>query len=189
MEVILLERVAHLGNLGDQVKVKAGFGRNFLVPQGKAVPANKDNRVKFEERRAELEAKAAKVLAAAQARADKISGTEIKIKVQSSDEGKLYGSVGTKEIADHLNEKGHEVQKHEVLMPNGVIRSIGIYDIDLLLYTDVKASIKLFVQTESGETEVKARVKAETEEQPEDNVVVDADTGEATDEDAGTEAK
>lgn len=123
MEIILLDKIANLGGLGDTVTVKSGFARNFLFPQGKAVPATKANVEKFEARRAELEAKIAEQLAAAQARADKVAELgEVTIAAPAGDEGKLFGSVGTQDIADAITAAGVEVAKAEVKLPTGTLR-------------------------------------------------------------------
>lgn len=145
MDVILLEKVGGLGNLGDKVRVKGGFGRNFLIPYGKAVSATADNLAKFEAQRAELEKSAAERLAAAQARAEKLAGLKVTIAANAGDEGKLFGSIGTRDIADAVTAAGHEVGKHEVRMPNGVIRAIGEVEIDLQLHSDVTATITVAV--------------------------------------------
>jgi large subunit ribosomal protein L9 len=148
MNVILLEKVNNLGDLGDEVLVKAGFARNFLIPKGKAVQANEANRSVFEGRRKELEDVADVKLNAAQSRADKLVDKVITIVVKSGEEGKLYGSVGTQDIADALTEDGNEVVRGEVLLPDGAIRVLGEYDIDLHLYSDVSVVIKLAVVPE-----------------------------------------
>jgi len=149
MNVILLERVNNLGDLGDEVSVKAGFARNFLLPQGKAVQANESNRAVFEERRAELQAAADDKLAAAQARAEKLADTVITMVVKTGEEGRLYGSVGTQDIANALVDEGHaEVARAEVRMPEGVIRVVGEYDIGLQLHSDVTVDIKVNVVPE-----------------------------------------
>ncbi|MDN7123836.1 50S ribosomal protein L9 [Pseudidiomarina sp. 1APP75-32.1] len=146
MEIILLDKIANLGGLGDQVSVKSGYARNFLFPQGKAVPATQANVKVFEERRAELEAKIASELAAAEERAEKINALDpIVISSKAGDEGKLFGSIGTKDIADAVTAAGVEVQKSEVLLPNGTLRETGEYDIELHLHADVFANIKLQV--------------------------------------------
>ncbi|MBG23084.1 MAG: 50S ribosomal protein L9 [Idiomarinaceae bacterium] len=146
MEIILLDKIANLGGLGDQVSVKSGYARNFLFPQGKAVPATEANIKVFEERRAELEAKIAADLAAAEERAEKINALDaIVISSKAGDEGKLFGSIGTKDIADAVTAAGVEVQKSEVLLPNGTLRETGEFDIELHLHADVFASIKLQV--------------------------------------------
>lgn len=146
MEVILLDKVENLGNLGDKVNVKSGYGRNYLLPQGKATMATPENIKVFEERRAELEKQAANKLAAAQARAAKLNELEISITANAGDEGKLFGSIGTHDIAEVLtNNAGIEVHKSEVRLPNGTIRNVGEYSIDLHLHSDVDATIKLIV--------------------------------------------
>ena len=148
MNVILLEKVNNLGDLGDEVLVKAGFARNFLIPKGKAVQANDANRGVFEGRRKELEGAANEKLNAAQSRADKLVDKVITIVVKSGEEGKLYGSVGTQDIADALTEDGNESARSEVLLPDGAIRVLGEYDIDLHLHSDVTVAIKLAVVPE-----------------------------------------
>ena len=149
MEVILLEKIANLGDLGEKVTVKPGYGRNYLVPGKKAVPATEENVKVFEERRAELEKAAAEKLAAAQARADKLAELgSIIIKSNAGDEGKLFGSVNVAEIADALTAAGAEVAKSEVSMPEGPIRLLGEYDVDVHLHTDIAKSIKVVVEAE-----------------------------------------
>jgi len=149
MQVILLEKIGRLGNIGDRVDVKAGYGRNFLVPQGKAVPATRDSIAKFEERRAELEAASAEKITAAQGRAKLIDQIgEISIVANASEEGKLFGSVGTREIAEAVTAAGQELEKAEVMLPEGAIRELGEYDIDLQLHSDVATTIKLIVTAE-----------------------------------------
>ncbi len=150
MEVILLEKIANLGNLGDRVTIKPGYGRNYLVPQGKAVLATQERLAEFEQRRAELEKAAAEKLAAAQARADAISKLEIVITQKAGDEGKLFGSVGTQNIADAITQAGAKVEKHEVRLPEGVIRHIGEYDIDINLHTDVVVTLPIKVVAEQS---------------------------------------
>lgn len=145
MEVILLEKVANLGDLGDKVNVKAGYGRNFLLPQGKATPATAENVAAFEARRAELEKTAAEKRAAAEARAAQLNELEVTITANTGEEGKLFGSIGTQDIADALTASGVEVVKSEVRLPNGTIRQTGEYDVTLNLHTDVEATIKLIV--------------------------------------------
>ncbi len=145
MEVILLEKIGKLGNLGDKVSVKSGFGRNYLVPQGKAVPATEANVAKFEERRAELEAAAAEKLAAATARAEGLNDKEVTITAKCGDEGKLFGSIGTRDIADAVAAAGAEVDKSEVRLPEGALRAIGEYDIAIQLHPEVTAIVKLAV--------------------------------------------
>jgi large subunit ribosomal protein L9 len=144
MQVILLEKVRNLGNLGDCVEVKPGYGRNFLIPQKKAVFATADNKVMFEQRRAELEKNAATNFAKAQERASKLNDLTVEIAAQSNDEGKLYGSITVTEIVDAVKAKGHELSKREVQMSNPIY-SIGDYEIDILLHSDVIANLKLTV--------------------------------------------
>lgn len=146
MQLILLEKVRNLGDLGDTVSVKAGYGRNFLIPNGKAVPANKDNVEKFEARRAELEAKAAALLHEAEARAEQLKDFVLKLELMASDEGKLYGSVGTHEVAEAAVAAGKQITKSEVMMPNGAIHHVGEYDIEIQLHTDVVATIKVAIE-------------------------------------------
>lgn len=148
MEVILLESIGKLGKLGDKVAVKGGFGRNYLIPQGKAVPATTDNVARFEERRAELEAAAAEKVAVAQARADQLNDLELSVVAKAGDEGKLFGSIGTRDIADAITSAGIEVSKSEVRLPEGVIRTIGEFDVDLQLHPEVTATLKLTVVSE-----------------------------------------
>lgn len=145
MDVILLEKIERLGTLGDIVKVKPGFARNFLLPTGKAKMATETNIKELEARRAELEARAAKMLAEAQARKAQLDGFAVSLTVKSGAEGKLFGSVGTHDIADAATAAGQKVEKKEVRMPTGPIRLAGTYDIDLHLHTDVNATIKLTV--------------------------------------------
>jgi large subunit ribosomal protein L9 len=148
MNVILLERVNNLGDLGDEVSVKPGFARNYLIPNAKAVQANNANREVFEQRRVELEAKANEILGVAKSRAEKIEGHILTIMVKSGEEGRLYGSVGTQDIADALTADGHEVERSEVRLPDGAIRAIGEYDIAVQLHSDVTAGIKVAVVEE-----------------------------------------
>ncbi|HCH22955.1 MAG TPA: 50S ribosomal protein L9 [Oceanospirillaceae bacterium] len=148
MQVILLEKVGKLGALGDQVNVKAGYGRNFLIPQGKAVPANKANKESFEARRAELEAAAAEKLAAAQARAEAMNELVVTIAANAGDEGKLFGSIGTKDIADALAAAGHIIDKSEVKLPEGALRNIGSYEIAVQVHSDVSVDVTIQVEAE-----------------------------------------
>jgi large subunit ribosomal protein L9 len=150
MELILLQKVTNLGNLGDKVKVKPGFGRNFLVPQGKAVPATAANLAGFEARRAEYEAKASDALAAAEARRAKLEGATVTIHANASTEGKLYGSVGPREIADALTKSGIEVSKSEVVLGEGAFRNIGEYEVVLHLHADVETPVKVNVVAEAA---------------------------------------
>ncbi len=150
MEIILLDKVANLGGLGDTVTVKAGFARNFLFPQGKAVPATKANVEKFEQRRAELEAKIAEQLQAAEARATKLAELgEVTIAAPAGEEGKLFGSIGTRDIADAVTAAGVELAKVEVKLPTCTLRETGEYDIDVQLHSDVMATVKIVVIAEA----------------------------------------
>lgn len=148
MELILLEKVKNLGNLGDKVNVRPGYGRNYLLPQGKAVPATADNLAMFEQRRAEFEAKANELLAAAEARKAKLDDVEITIVANASPEGKLYGSVSPREIAEALEAKGLEADKGEIIQPEGAIRNTGEYVAHIALHADVQATIKVVVTGE-----------------------------------------
>jgi len=149
MEVILLEKVANLGDLGDRVTVKPGYGRNFLVPSRKAVPANKENIEAFEARRAELEKAAAEVLAQAQARAEKLAAlARVVIKTNAGEEGKLFGSVGVADIAEAVTAAGTEIVKREVSMPEGPIHMVGEYELEIHLHSDVVQSITVVVEAE-----------------------------------------
>lgn len=148
MNIILLEKINKLGALGDQVSVKAGFGRNYLIPHGKALPATEANVKMFEERRAELEANADESLAAAATRAEVLNGTEVVIVRKAGEEGRMFGSVTNGDVAEALNAAGAEVEKREVRMPEGAIRELGEYDIELHLHTDVNATVKIIVEAE-----------------------------------------
>jgi len=145
MELILLEKVANLGNLGDKVNVKAGYGRNFLLPFGKATAATAANLAAFEERRAELEKLAADKKASAETRAAQLAELEVTITATAGDEGKLFGSIGTHDIADALTASGVEVQKSEVRLPNGTIRNVGEFDVAVHLHAEVEATVRVVV--------------------------------------------
>lgn len=149
MEVILLEKIANLGDLGDKVSIKSGYGRNYLVPQGKAVPATADKIAEFEQRRAELEKIAAEKLSAAEKRAVEISKLDVVIAQKAGEEGKLFGSVGTQNIADAITEAGSKVEKHEVRLPEGVIRHTGEYEIMIHLHTDVNVALLVKIVSEA----------------------------------------
>lgn len=147
MDVILLEKVANLGSLGDKVSVKPGYGRNFLIPQKKAVPATKDNIAKFEAQRAELEKAANEALTAAQARAEQLAQLDaVTIESNAGDEGKLFGSVAPMDIADAVTAAGVAIEKREVLLPEGPIHNVGEYEISIRLHTDVIQPIKLVIE-------------------------------------------
>jgi large subunit ribosomal protein L9 len=146
MNVILLENISNLGGLGDQVEVKAGFGRNYLIPQGKAVPATKDNVAQFETRRAELEAAAAELVAAAEARAEAINALDvITVSHSAGEEGKLFGSVGTRDIAEVVTAAGCEIDKSEVRLPEGALRELGEFEIAIQVHSHVTATINMAV--------------------------------------------
>lgn len=143
MQVILLEKVRNLGNLGDKVEVKAGYGRNYLIPQSKAVFATKKSIEQFEQRRSELEAKAQQGLAHAEQRAAKLNDTTVVIAAMASDEGKLYGSVGPHEIRDALLAKSIEISKREIVMPEGPLHSVGDYVVEIHVHSDVIANLQV----------------------------------------------
>ncbi|MET0101212.1 MAG: 50S ribosomal protein L9 [Sedimenticola sp.] len=145
MDVILLEKVDNLGGLGDKVSVKPGYGRNFLIPGGKAVAATKANVEEFEARRAELEKQAAEVLAAAEVRKSAIEELSVTVARKAGDEGRLFGSVGTADIASAVTEAGVELAKREVRLPEGPFHTTGEYEVQLHLHTDVDATLKLTV--------------------------------------------
>ncbi len=145
MDVILLEKIHNLGDLGDKVKVKPGYGRNFLVPYGKAVPATKANVEEFEARRAELEKAAAERLAKAKERGEQLDGASVTIQAKAGEEGKLFGSIGVRDIADAISAAGTEVEKSEVLLPEGPLRVVGEYEIGLQLHSDVAVNVNVSV--------------------------------------------
>lgn len=145
MNVILLEKVGRLGAIGDKASVKAGYARNFLFPTGKAIPATRTNLENFEVRRAELLASHNEKVAVAQARAAKLKELRIAISVNAGEEGKLFGSIGTRDIADALASSGADVQKSEVRLPNGALRDIGEYVITIDLGNDVEETITLAI--------------------------------------------
>lgn len=151
MKLILLEQVMNLGNLGDTVTVRPGFGRNYLLPKGKALPATKANLAEFEARRDELERQAAERLGTAEARAQALDGVEVEFTVRVSPEGRLYGSIGPREIAGKLTEMGYATEKSEVDLPEGPIRATGEFDIELLLHADISATIKVKIAGEEGQ--------------------------------------
>lgn len=146
MQVILKEKVANLGKVGDVVEVKPGFARNFLIPRGSAVRATTDNIAEFEKIRADLERKAAEVLAAAEARMRQVVGLELILKAQASDEGKLFGSVGPRDVAEAATAAGVELAKSEVKLPEGPIRAIGEFEVDVVLHSDVHGKMKIEVK-------------------------------------------
>ncbi len=145
MQIILMEKVVNLGQLGDVVKVKDGFARNFLIPQGKAKRATEANKAEFEAKRAELEKKAHEILAAAQARAGKLEGYMVQVTQKAGVDGRLFGSVTNSDIAEALTKQGFDVKKGEIVMPNGPLKTIGDFPLTLNLHTDVKAQVTVSV--------------------------------------------
>jgi len=148
MEVILLQKVANLGNIGDRVKVRPGFGRNYLLPQGKAALATAANVAKFEERRVDLEKRAADDLAAARTRAARLEGHALTITAKVGGEGKLFGSIGTADIAEALSADGIEVERSEVRLPGGPIRLVGEHHVKVHLHSDVEVDLTVTVVAE-----------------------------------------
>lgn len=148
MELILLQKVKNLGNLGDKVNVKPGYGRNYLVPQGKAVAATATNVAEFEKRRAEYEAKASAVLGSAEARKAALEGAEVTVKANASPEGKLFGSVGPRDVAEAFTAAGHPLEKSEIVMGEGPIRHTGEFEVQVHLHADVDTMVKVVVAAE-----------------------------------------
>jgi large subunit ribosomal protein L9 len=149
MEVILLEKVANVGDLGSKVDVKSGFARNFLIPQGKAKQATPENLKEFEARRAELEAAAAEAKSAAEARAESLQDLVLTITANAGQEGKLFGSVTNNEIMEAINETGNAVERSEIRMPDGPIRMIGEYEVGVHLHTDVDVIVKVIIEADA----------------------------------------
>lgn len=149
MQVILLERVVNLGNLGDIVRVKDGYGRNYLIPQGKAKRATEANKAEFEQRRAELEKQQAEQLTVAQARGEKLAGYTLQITQKAGVDGRLFGSVTNGDIAEQLTAQGFEVAKSEVRMPNGPLKAIGDHSVSVALHHDVVVDITVSVLGEA----------------------------------------
>jgi len=150
MEVILLEKIANLGALGDRVTVKAGYGRNYLIPQAKAVAATADNVEAFESRRAELEKEAAQILSAAEARATAVAALELTTSANAGEEGKLFGSVGARDIAQAAADAGVELDRSEIRLPDGPVREVGEYAIEVGLHPEVETSLKVIVVSEEA---------------------------------------
>jgi len=148
MEVILLQKIANLGDIGDRVRVKPGFGRNYLLPGGKATLATPENIARFEARRAELESRAATELGAAQARAAALAGFQLAITAKAGTEGKLFGSISTTDIAEACSQAGHRIERAEVRLPGGPIRTIGEHVITLHLHSDVNVDVPLTITAE-----------------------------------------
>ena len=151
MQVILLQRIVNLGKLGDTVDVKPGYGRNYLIPQGKALPATAANIEKFEARRAELEAIEAEELASAQKRADSLRDVNVIMRAKTGEEGKLFGSIGTRDIADALTKSGLEVDRSEINLPEGTLRQVGEYHVTVQLHHDITAQILVTILPEDGD--------------------------------------
>ena len=149
MEVILLENIANLGELGEKVSVKSGYGRNFLIPQRKAVPATKQNLIDFESRRAELQKLADEKLAVAKGRAEKVNALDITLTTKAGDEGKLFGSITVRDIAEAAVSRGVDIEKTEIQMPDGPLRQLGEYAIAVQLHSEVTAELKVVVIAET----------------------------------------
>lgn len=148
MDIILLEKIRNLGELGDQVNVKAGYARNFLLPSGKAVVANDTNKAAFEARRTELEKAQADTLSVAQSRASKVDGLRIELSARAGEDGKLFGSIGTREIADAITATGTEVSRSEVLMPDGPIKEISEVQLEVSFHPEITAKVTVAVSAE-----------------------------------------
>jgi large subunit ribosomal protein L9 len=148
VEIILLQKVEGLGNLGDRVRVKPGYGRNFLIPTGKATEATPQNIARFEARRAELEEQLAKALAVAKARAQELTDVMVTLAVKAGNEGRLFGSVGAADIAEAVSAVGIELKKNEVRLPRGAIRQLGDYEVEVRLHSDVSTKIRVNVIAE-----------------------------------------
>lgn len=196
MQVILLQKVRNLGDLGDQVKVRPGYGRNFLVPKGYALPATKENVRVFEERRSELMAASEERLDRARGRAEKLGGRSFVVPMRASDEGKLYGSVGPQEIVDVVTGEGFELDAREVVLPDGPLRTIGRFTAQLQLHAEVEVEIGVVVaqltdlgvnmpperseeSEESEETEASAEAEPAAEDEDEDEAFGAEDADEA----------
>jgi len=148
MEVILLQKVANLGNIGDRVKVKSGFGRNYVLPSGKATLATPEHVAAFEARRTELEAKAANELTGAQARAARLEGFALTITAKAGNEGKLFGSIGTADIAEACQKAGQDIERSEVRLPGGPLRMVGEHTVTLHLHADVDVTLPVTIVAE-----------------------------------------
>ena len=161
MEVILLEKIHRLGELGECVKVTPGYARNYLLSQKKAVLATSENRQSFEKQRKEFEKKATESLQSAQAVYEQINNLTINLEMLASDSGKLYGSVGVNEISSNLQQAGYAIEKKQILLPEGAIREVGEYEVDIQLHTELKASIKVIVQESAAEKSAAEKSAAE----------------------------
>ena len=148
MEIILLEKIANLGAMGEKVNVKPGYGRNYLIPKGKAAPATADNIAEYEARRVDLEKAAAEALAAAGVRRDALLEKVITIVSKAGEEGKLFGSIGTADIASVISEQLVTVERNEVRLPDGAFRTIGEHEVQIQLHTDVNVAVKLVIEAE-----------------------------------------
>ena len=148
MDIILLQKVANLGNIGDRVKVKSGFGRNYLLPSGKATLATPDNIKRFEARRAELEKAAHEHLSSAEQRAAQLKEFKLVIPSKAGTEGKLFGSIGTSDVAEALNKQGFKVERSEVRMPNGPLRMVGDHSVGLHLHADIDVPLAVLIVAE-----------------------------------------
>lgn len=148
MQVILLEKIDNLGGIGDLVKVKPGYARNFLIPKGKATVATPENIAKFEERRAELEKVARAALEGAEARKAKLEGFKLTIRAKAGNEGKLFGSIGTTDIAEAATAAGHEIARSELRLPNGPLRTVGEHVVSLHLHTDIDVELPVVIEAE-----------------------------------------
>lgn len=176
MEIILLEKIDNVGGIGDKVNVKPGYARNYLIPQGKATLATPENIKRFEARRAEIEAKAHTELEAAQARADKLEGQIIRVTANAGPEGKLFGSVGTPDIAEACERLGFDVERSEVRLPDGPLRVVGEHLIELHLHTDVNVSLTVVVEGQEGGVLIEADEEAAAEPGAEDAETDDTGT-------------
>jgi len=150
MQLILLQNVTNLGRLGDKVNVKPGYGRNFLVPQGKAAPATAANLAEFEAKRAEYEAKAKSQLEGAEGRKAALEGVEVTLTANASTEGKLYGSISPRDIAEALNKLGHKIEKSEVVLGEGPLRRTGEHEVVVHLHADIDTTLKVIVVGETA---------------------------------------
>lgn len=182
MQVILLQKVRNLGDLGDQVKVRPGYGRNFLVPRGYALPATPENVRVFEERRSELLAASEERIHRAQARAESLGGRSFVIPMRASDEGKLYGSVGPQEVVDAVAEEGLEIDAREVVLPEGPLRAIGRFDAVLQLHAEVEVEIEVVV---AQLTDLGVTMPPERGAEPEPAAESPAESAETAEEEAG----
>jgi len=167
MEIILLEKIDNVGRVGDKVAVKPGYARNYLIPQGKATLATPENIAKFEARRSEIEAKAHTELEAAQARAGRIEGQILRVRANAGPEGKLFGSVGTPDIAEACKALGFDVERSEVRLADGPLRLVGEHQIELHFHTDVNVPVTVVVEGQDGEAWVDDEDQSDTTESSE----------------------